>query len=110
MIDISGTTITMTRGDTLLATVGILNADGTPYEPREGDSVVFSVKKSYNDDTTVIQKDIPTDTLLLRIDPEDTKSLPQPSSYVYDIQLITADGKVDTFIYKSKFKISEEVG
>lgn len=109
MVEISGTTITMTRGDTLQAHIGIQNPDGTPYEPQEGDKVRFALKRDYNDANVLILKDIPIDTLLLEIDPEDTKSLSQPSNYVYDIQLTTADGRVDTFIWKAKFKISEEV-
>ena len=109
MVEITGTTITMTRGDTLLTEVGIFNKDGTPYEPQEGDKVRFAVKKDYNDAEVVIFKDIPIDTLILELDPEDTEGLPQPSSWVYDIQLTTASGLVDTFINKAKFKISEEV-
>lgn len=109
MIEINGTTITMTRADTFRAVVGIFNEDGSVYEPQEGDSVRFALKKDYNDSEVVILKDIPIDTLLLELEPSDTKSLPQPSSWVYDIQLTTASGLVDTFINKAKFKISEEV-
>lgn len=109
MVQISGTTITMTRGDTLLLQIGIFNKDGSVYEPEEGDSVRFALKKNYDDSTVIIYKDIPIDTLILELDPSDTKDLPQPSSYVYDIQLTTSGGIVDTFIDKAKFKISEEV-
>lgn len=109
MIQISGTSITMTRGDTLRAKIGIYNVDGTTYEPQLGDSVRFALKKDYNDSECLIYKDIPTDSLILELDPSDTKSLAQPSTFVYDIQLTTNDGVVDTFIAKGKFKISEEV-
>ena len=36
---ISGKTITLTRGDTLKATIEILNEDGTVYTPIAGDAV-----------------------------------------------------------------------
>ena len=39
MTSINGNTITLTRGDTLQATVSIKNADGTAYTPATGDSV-----------------------------------------------------------------------
>lgn len=109
MVQINGTSITMTRGDTLQAKISIYNKDGSIYVPQDGDNVRFAVKRDYNDSDVLIYKDIPMETLVLEINPDDTKSLTQPSSYVYDIQLTTADGRVDTFIAKAKFKITEEV-
>ena len=53
-------------------------------------------------------KDIPSDTMLLVLEPEDTKTLPF-GKYVYDIQITYADGKVDTFITKGRLRLTEEV-
>ena len=106
---ISGKTITLTRGDTFKATVDIFNPDGTAYEPVEGDSVRFAMKQNYNSNEIKIQKDIPLDTMLLEINPEDTKNLKQPGEYVYDIQLTHINGDIDTFIANGTFKITEEV-
>lgn len=106
---INGTTISLTRGDTLKIKVDIFNPDGTAYEPIEGDSIRFAMKAKYNDQTPLIMKDISTDDLELVLDPADTKELKQPSDYVYDIQLTHANGDVDTFIANAKFKITEEV-
>ena len=106
---IDGTTITLTRGDTLKVVVDIFKEDDTPYEPLEGDSMRFALKKSYKDEEPLILKDIPMSTCLLHIEPEDTKSLAMGKSYVYDIQLTHANGDVDTFISKAVFNITEEV-
>lgn len=108
-VKIQGTTIVATRGDTIKVYVPMIYDDGTPYVPQEGDSVRFAIKHDYDDESPIFIKDIPTDTCLLHIEPEDTKGLPQPSSYVYDIQLTYANGDVDTFISKAKFKLTEEV-
>ena len=97
MISVSGTTISMTRGDTLRLTITIKNPDGTDYSPVENDVVRFAAKRYFSDPAVAIHKDVPTDTLLLHFAPADTKTLPV-GSYVYDIELTHADGDVDTFI------------
>lgn len=103
-----GTSISLTRGDTFKGTVNIMYADGTAYEPVEGDSVRFALKKTYNDNEPLLEKDIPINTLLLHIAPEDTKNLSY-GKYVYDIQLTRSNGDVDTFITKATFRVTEEV-
>ena len=106
---INGTTIRMTRGDTLKVIVGIKNPDGSDYTPIEGDSIRFAVKEYYLQSTPVIVKEIPTDTMLLWLEPSDTKSLKMPREYVYDIELTHANGDVDTFIANAELNITEEV-
>lgn len=116
MIDITGTTITMTRGDTLIATVEILDETGQAYEPVSGDSVRFALKSAkmklgrtdYADVNPLISKTIPMDTLVLRLDPADTASLAF-GDYRYDIELTHASGVVDTFISSALFVIAPEV-
>jgi hypothetical protein len=104
------TTITLTRGDTFKAQISITDPDGNPYEIHEGDSVRFAAKKHYTDPDTevLIVKNIPTDSLVLQLDPADTKDLPF-GEYVYDIQLTTSTGEIDTFITKAALIITEEV-
>ena len=106
---INGTTISLTRGDTLKLKVDIFNPDGSEYVPLEGDTVRFALKSKYNDREPLILKDISINDLELTIEPEDTKDLKQPSDYVYDIQLTHINGDVDTFIDRAKFRITEEV-
>lgn len=108
--------IKLTRGDTFRVRVEI-KAKGEPYTPQEGDSVRFAVKKDeftgrqYKeliDVDPLILKDIPIDTLILQLDPEDTKDLPF-GKYLYDVELTKADGDVDTFIKEQEFILTTEV-
>lgn len=107
MISVSGTTITMTKGDTLRLTVGIKQANGQTYTPAQGDVVRFAAKRRYYDTQTAIKKTIPNDTLLLHLAPADTSKL-AVGDYVYDIELTFANGDVDTFI-SGKLVLLDEV-
>lgn len=109
MVSISGTTIKMTRGDTLRVILTLKDEEGNTYIPVSGDQIRFAMKRTYNESTPILIKEIPNDSLELWIEPEDTKNLPQPSSYVYDIQITYANGDVDTFIDKAKLQLTEEV-
>jgi hypothetical protein len=104
------TSITLTRGDTFKAQIFITDKDGNPYDIQPGDSVRFAMKKHYTDPDSevLINKTIPSDTLVLVLEPEDTKSL-EFGDYVYDIQLTTASGDIDTFITKATLTLTEEV-
>lgn len=108
-VKVNGTTIAMTRGDTLKLQLELIDSEGEVYTPQTDDVVRFAMKEDYDDVEPLILKVIPNDTLILKLEPEDTKSLPQPSTYVYDLQITFANGDVDTFIDKAKFKLTEEV-
>ena len=101
-------TIYLTRGDTFKATITINYPDGSVYTPKEGDSIRFAMKADVEDTECLILRDIPIDTMLLVINPQDTKEL-EFGSYVYDIQHTKANGDVDTFITASKLKLTAEV-
>lgn len=105
---INGTTITLTRGDTFKTYIVLTDVDGNEYTPVPGDSIRFALKKQYKDVKPLIKKDIPIDTMLLHLEPRDTKRLPF-DDYVYDIQLTYASGEIDTFIDRAKFILTEEV-
>ena len=112
---INGNAITLTRGDTLRVRVGI-TIDGEEYTPVPGDSVRFALKHNiynadrseYTDPEPLILKDVPIDTMILELEPEDTKPYGF-GKYVYDLQITFGDGTVVTFITKEKFKLTEEV-
>lgn len=115
MYKVEGTTIKMTRGDTVEITVRPEMSDGTVYHPVEGDRVRFAVKgqlngkgTAYKDTDPLINKQIPIDTMLLTLEPEDTKPLAF-GQYTYDVELTTADGAVDTFIFEATLEIKPEV-
>lgn len=89
---ITGTTITLTRGDTFEALVSATKKDGTPYIPVEGDVIRFAMKENYDDARPLLVKEIPIDTMMLMLEPSDTADL-NFGKYVYDIQLTKANGK-----------------
>lgn len=104
----SNNAIYLTRGDTFKAVLTITYPDGSIYTPIEGDSIRFAMKRDVEDTECLILKDIPIDTMMLQLDPADTKEL-EFGSYIYDIQLTKANGDVDTFITASKLKLTVEV-
>lgn len=108
MYKVKGTTITLTRGDTLPLHFELENEDGSVYIPTENDTIRFAMKKDYSDDEPLLVKNIPTDTLDLRIESADTKPL-DFGDYVYDVEITLNDGTVFTFIEKAKLKLTEEV-
>lgn len=103
---VDGTKITMTRGDTVRIQVAI-DIDGEEYTPQEGDVVRFAAKKAWTDEEPCILITIPNDTLVLTIEPNDTKQL-EFGAYNYDLQITFANGDVATFVTKAKLKIEEE--
>ena len=108
MYKIDGTKITLTKGDSFYATVGIKDAEGNDYTPQEGDVIKFGVKKSLADKECVIEKVVPNDTLEIYLEPDDTQHL-SVGAYVYDIELTYADGNKDTFINRATFILADEV-
>ena len=81
---ITGTTITLTRGDTFEALVSATKKDGTPYIPVEGDVIRFAMKENYDDARPLLVKEIPIDTMMLMLEPSDTADL-NFGKYVYDL-------------------------
>lgn len=108
MVRIRGTTITMTRGDTLSVDVEIVQADGSKYILRDGDSVRFAMKRDYTDAEPILLKDLDDVNPRIELLPEDTKDL-DFGRYVYDVELTKEDGTVDTFIDRAVLNITEEV-
>ena len=84
MYSIDDNVIYLTRGDTFLAEIS-LKRNGSAYTPVAGDSIRFAMKKKFTSEEVLINKNIPIDTLVLRLDPADTKTLAF-GDYVYDIQ------------------------
>ena len=106
---VSGKKITMTRGDSAYIHVTANYKDSEEaYTPVEGDSVAFTVKRFPKDTTIMLTKEVPTDSMVLHLLPEDTKSL-QYGEYVFDVQLTYANGDVDTFITDGTLVVTTEV-
>lgn len=120
---IESTNFKIIRGDTFIKKINmyVMDENGNytydetgnyvTYQPSANDVVRFALKENYNDDEPLIYKVIPSDTMILRLESEDTKVLEQPGKYVYDIQ-ITLDTSptptVITFI-RGKMIVVEEV-
>lgn len=100
MVSVVNNTITLVRGDTVEIPVTIRLRNGEEYVPSEGDVIRFALKEEYGDNVPVlIRKVIPNDSLILRLESCETKDLMmRKKPYVYDIELTTANGYVDTFI------------
>lgn len=113
--NISGSKITLTRGDSLYCEVSMMQGSSV-YTPQEGDVIRFALKRDamapggvdYADKRPLILKTIPNDTLVLHLEPGDTKEL-KFGTYVYDIEITFANGDVDTFIQAAPFVIEKEV-
>lgn len=115
MYEINGTTIRLTRGDTFYCEFMIIKDDET-YTPVEGDYVRFALKhatmtatkRGFTDAKPLIKKEVPIDTMVLKLLPEDTKDLPF-GTYIYDVEITFANGDVSTFIKEATFIITPEV-
>ena len=110
MVTVVNNTITLVRGDTVEVPVTIRTRNGEEYVPSEGDVIRFALKVSYGDNVPVlINKVLPIDTLILRLESCETEALAATKKpYVYDVELTTANGYVDTFV-RGIVNVLEEV-
>lgn len=108
MLKIDGTTITLTRGNTLTLTVGMKKNNQT-YVMQEGDNVRFAVSIGHKGDAgykLIKVIEIPADTLTMTMTATETEALTK-SMYCYDVELTYADGTVDTFISGVLYMVGE---
>lgn len=100
--------IELTRGDTARLSVSIQNdLTGEDYTVSSTDTLRFTIKKTVNDPTPYVKKEVKGSTQF-DIRPSDTRDLPY-GKYVYDVELTTAGGDVYTVIVPTAFKILKEV-
>lgn len=95
----------ITQGDSAFIQVDIKTLEGNLYEIKEDDEITLTVRKRANADKAFAQVAVGN---LITIFPDDTKSL-APGSYVYDVQLVTGLGVVQTIVPISNFYIEAEV-
>ena len=110
MVTVVNNTITLVRGDTVEIPVTLRLRNGEEYVPSEGDVIRFALKDGYGDDVPVlIHKVLPNDSLILRLESCETKEImAKKKPYVYDVELTTANGYVDTFV-RGIVNVLEEV-
>lgn len=99
MYEVKDNNIKLTRGDAFVTLVEIYEDEEqkVPYVPAEHDEIRFAMKLRYADEEPLIVKAISNDTLVLRLEPEDTKDL-DLLTYVYDVKITLESGDPDTFI------------
>jgi len=108
---ITGTNISMVRGDSESLTVRLFDEDGDQVNFETGDTVYFTVRYELGDSDTTIQKVVTgfiNGEAIINLNPDDTSDL-YFRTYVYDIQWSKADGQVKTIVPASDFKILAEV-
>lgn len=111
---VSGNNISITRGDSAIIALEITDAAGDPYIIKDNDRLTMTVKKYINDELPVIVKTLDDgivrgdDAVEIHIDPQDTSGL-RYGNYVYDVELVMADGYTDTVIPPSQLTITGEV-
>ena len=105
MFKINGKTIQITRGDTGIFTLAI-KSGGQSYD-YSNDEVLFTVKRNTNTNQIIFQKTVEYGNIVTIL-PTDTASLPY-GNYVYDAQVTTAQGIVNTVITPNPFSVEREV-
>ena len=98
--------ITLTRGDSAMFVIALEDIDGEPYTPQDGDRLRFALGKNWGRDTIFV-KNIPLDTCVLELVPEDTKELAF-RTYKYDVEFTDSGGHVSTIIL-GDFTVDKEV-
>lgn len=106
MLKVVNNGISLTRGDTATFRLQIKNQGGTDYEITPDDQVLFTVKRSPNDEEIVIQKAAANNCIT--IVPRETDNLAY-GTYYYDVELRRPDGFVATVIPPHMLKLTEEV-
>lgn len=104
-IEVKGRNIYHRRGDTGWLDVRLFMGD-VPYDLRDGDSGLFTVKKRKDSDDVVYQKAMTEDGGFILL-PEDTQGL-EPGTYYYDVQITLASGEVST-IAIGKYKLLGDI-
>ena len=99
MLTIKKNNITITKGDTMPLHIDIMDGD-SPYEPVEGDTCRFALSIGYVGEKNyalILSKTVPLDTGDIVITAEETGAL-KYTNYKFDVELVHANGFVDTFI------------
>ena len=98
--------IQLVRGDTFRAKLTLKDKAGNIYIPTADDEVLFTVKRNAMTNKILIQVRVSDGVVVL--EPSDTEHL-DFGSYVYDVQVILANGNKDTVIQANIFEVLPEV-
>ena len=108
MLEIDGSTIYLTKGDSAVIAVDITNSvTGQNYAMPDGDKLSLTVRKRpYKASAVLVEKVVTGDTVF-RLLPEDTAGL-QSGTYQYDVELRSGQD-VYTVVPCSEFILTPEV-
>lgn len=106
MLNCQNNTITMTRGDTAVLKLDIIDEQGIPYVPTNSDVVLFTLKRNVMEKDVIFQKSMVDGKIIIH--PQDTAHLDY-GSYFYDVELTKENGFVATVIPPHRLIIAEEV-
>jgi len=101
-------TIQITRSDTAYFSLTLYSDINKKekYELQEGDCIKFTVKKNVREKEILIEKISYKNSI--KIESTDTKEM-NFGKYVYDMQIIFANGDINTVIEPSIFEVRGEV-
>ena len=114
MFEIDDNRIFLTRGDTCVIGITLTNMDGTAYEPKPDDVIIFRMKRNATKAPTemLIEKeaDIVDGEITVGIGPSDTVELAF-GEYHYEVELVTGDEGSEhyTVIADQTFEIGKEL-
>lgn len=112
MLEVNGTTIRLTRGDTAALVVSLMYDTGAEYDLNANSHVIFRLKTSPSAADMLIEKELnistEDNTAVLSLSPEDTEAL-NFSTYRYEIELITESDQHYTVICNSNFEVLPEL-
>ena len=108
MLEVSGNMIQLTRGDTMILELSLVDEAGDKYIPEENDVIVFRVKRNSTSKEILIEKNIPTDDMTLVLQEDDTKDL-KFGTYYYEVEIITGENYHFTVIANTEFEITTEL-
>ena len=109
MLTVTGNQIYLTQRDSAYLQIVLKDNSGNEYTPYAGDKIYFKVRKNIFGDTIILAKEIPKDTLVLELTPEDTANL-EITSYRYEVEVSTLQGQNFTVINDGIIYIGPDVG
>ena len=111
MFKIKKTNIMITRGDSAYISINILNGNGAPYNPLEGDEIHAQVRYTPTTGAVIFEAILEDDGyggVIWHILPENTATL-SPGTYYWDAQLVMENGDTFSFIPVSQFVVTDEI-
>lgn len=103
--------IKLPRGNSAAFSLALTNGDGTAFVPSENDTVIFTVKKSRsrNASALITKKIVPSESMVISIDPADTIGLTE-GDYYYDVAVCVGGTGFYTVVICDDFKLLPALG